>query len=502
MSSMANPSALERRGGGAPLDRLTATPGSIRTVLGMVVAVGGVALATAVASIPRPRSAVIATLLDLLVVVAAATLGRLWPALLAAALSFAVLDWEFTPPHHTFRVGKAEDLLALGIFLGVAVVVSALVSSIAEERSAARSRERQIRALYRFASRLLSGDDVASVLADLAGMLQVLFASRGCRIVMRAGEGALSATSGELAGEVQTLPLTVDQEEIGHVELAGPDARRLSGPGRELVQVLAAQLALGIERMRLDREATGARVEAEASRTRAALFSSVTHDLRTPLASIMSSASSLLEEGVPFSEDQRHELLRTILEETERLNRVVGNLMDIARLRAEALIPSVEPVAVEELVAAVTRRLVRLLEGRDIRVMIRDDVPLVAVDVVQLDQALTNLIENAVRYSPPRSEIGVTAVRWGGMVELRVADHGPGIPREERERVFEEFYRRDVEGRKGGSGLGLAITRAVVLAHGGAVWIEDTPGGGTTVGLRLPVAGPLQTGPPEPETGS
>jgi two-component system sensor histidine kinase KdpD len=479
----------EDRRGVASLERLTASPGSTRIVLGVLAAVAGVAAAAAIGSLPSPPSAVIAALLDLLVITAAASLGRLWPALLAAALAFATLDFQFTPPRHTFRVSKAEDVLALGIFLAVAVVVSAFVARVVEDRRVAQSRERQIRALYRFSSRLLSGDDVASVLADLAATLQVLFGARGCLVALRASGPEVVARSGDLEGrEVLRIPLLVDEDELGHVDLAGADPRRLAGPGRELVQALAAQLALGIERMRLDREASGARLEAEASRTRAALFSSVTHDLRTPLASIMSSASSLLEEGVPFSDEQRRDLLRTILEETERLNRVVGNLMDISRLRAGALVPSVELVAVEELVGSVVRRLGRLLADRPVRVKVREDVPMVAVDVVQVDQALTNLLENAVRYSAPGSEIGVTAVRWAGMIELKVIDHGPGIPAEDRERVFEEFYRRDVDGRKGGSGLGLAIARAVVLAHGGTIGIEETPGGGTTVGLRLPAA--------------
>jgi two-component system sensor histidine kinase KdpD len=245
---------------------------------------------------------------------------------------------------------------------------------------------------------------------------------------------------------------------------------------------------LAIERARLGQEAAGARLEADASRTRAALFSSVTHDLRTPLASITASASSLLDEDVPFSNEQRQELLRTILEESQRLNRLVGNLMDLSRLRAGALTPSKDAIPFDELVSSVIGRLRPQLGGRPVKVQIREGIPPVPMDVVQLDQALTNLIENAMRFSPPGTEIAVTAVRWEDQVEVKVSDHGPGIPPDERSQVFDEFYRKDVGERRGGTGLGLAIARAIVIAHGGSMWVEGTPGGGTTVRFRLPLS--------------
>src|SRR5207253_2443728 len=254
-----------------------------------------------------------------------------------------------------------------------------------------------------------------------------------------------------------------------------------------VLNTFAAQLALALERARLGEAASEARLEAEASRVRAALFSSVTHDLRTPLASITASASSLLEEGVPFSDEQRRELLQTILEESERLNRLVANLMDLSRLRAGAMAPAKEPVLLEDLIGSVVRRLAHLLGQHPVRVRVREAVPPVPVDVVQMDQVLTNLLENAVRYSPQGAEITISAVRWQNMVEIRVADRGPGIAPEERTRVFEEFYRKDVDGRRGGTGLGLAIARAVLVAHGGFIGIEETPGGGTTVVLTLPL---------------
>lgn len=260
-----------------------------------------------------------------------------------------------------------------------------------------------------------------------------------------------------------------------------------------------AQLALAVKSARLDaqRRAVQARLdadkraalaEAEASRIRAALFSSVTHDLRTPLASIKASATSLLDEAVDFEAEQRTELLTTIVEETDRLNRLIGNLLDLSRLRAGALAPSKAPAAIEEVVEGVVARLRALLSGRQVSIRIRDDTPLVPMDVMQIDQVLTNLLENVIKYTPEGSEVQIKAGRWQSSVEVQVADRGGGIPTQDREKVFEEFFRRDVEGHKGGAGLGLSIARAMVIAHGGQMWIKDTPGGGATVGFRLPGA--------------
>jgi two-component system sensor histidine kinase KdpD len=473
-----------------PLERLLSAPGRRRTAAGVLVAVAGPALATAVASIPSHRGTAVPALLYLLAVVAAAAIGHLWPALLAAALSFVGLDYFFTVPVHTFVVSKGEDLFALAVFLVVAAAVSAAISAALEQRAKAEFRENQVRALYHVTSRLLSADGLRPVLQDLASSLRFLYDLEGCRVVVVNPDGTERerATSGVVnEGSVLSLMLQAEGRPVGRIELSGPRSGKLQGPEAEVLNTFAAQLALALERARLGEEASEARLEAEASGVRAALFSSVTHDLRTPLASITASASSLLEEGVPFSDEQRHELLQTILEESERLNRLVANLMDLSRLRAGAMSPAKEPVPLEDLVSSVVRRLKMLLGNRDVRVRIREDVPLVPVDVVQMDQVLTNVIENAVRYSAPGTEIAISAVRWQSMVEIRVADRGPGIPPEERARVFEEFYRQDVDGHRGGTGLGLAIARAVVVAHGGSIGIEDTPGGGTTIVLRLPV---------------
>jgi two-component system sensor histidine kinase KdpD len=482
------------RSGSAPeaLERLLTPTGRIRAAAGIAVAIVGPGLVTLVASIPSHPGAAVPALLYLLAVVAASAIGHLWPGLLAAALSFIGLDYFFTPPVHRVTVSKGEDLFALAVFLVVAAAVSAAISAALEQRAMAEFREQQVRALYHVTSQLLTAPGLSAVLADLASSLRSLYELDGCRVVVLRPDGTERerVVSGVVEGAgILSFPLVAEGRPVGRIDLSRPSPGRLGGPETEVLNAFAAQLSLALERARLGEEAAEARVEAEASRIRAALFSSVTHDLRTPLASIKASASSLLEEGVPFSEEQRHELLQTILEESDRLNRLVANLMDLSRMRAGALAPTVEPVPLEDLISSVTRRLARVLGGREVRILVRDDVPPVPVDVVQMDQVLTNLIENAVRYTPPGTAIAIVAARWHGMVEVRVSDRGPGIPAEARARVFREFYREDVEGRRGGTGLGLAIAQAVVTAHGGSIGVEETPGGGATIWLHLPLDG-------------
>jgi two-component system sensor histidine kinase KdpD len=271
-----------------------------------------------------------------------------------------------------------------------------------------------------------------------------------------------------------------------------PGERRLDQEDRRLLRAIAGQAALALERARLDAQVRDALLESEANRLRAALFASVTHDLRTPLASITAAVTSLLEDEAAHSLDQRRELLVTVSEEAERLDRVVGNIIDLARIRSGTLSLDRQLVPLDEIVDAVLARLRPALGAFRVRTVIRADMPMLSVDPIQLDQVLTNLLENAARFSPPGGEILVSATAWLSRAEVRVSDRGPGIPPEERERVFEEFRGGD---GGGGVGLGLSIARAIVQAHGGRMWIEPSPGGGATVAFELPVDhGPSQAG--------
>jgi two-component system sensor histidine kinase KdpD len=451
--------------------------------------------ATGVALALPGRNTASAASLYLLGVVAASAVGGLLSGLAAAVLSFLGLNYFFTDPLHTFVVRELEDLVALPVFLAVAAVVGAVVARALAERDRAERRTREARALNAFTTRLLAGEPVRRVLeVALADLLRVFELSRAEISATVGGEPVSVALSRPgLARGDQAPPIEIPMGAKGAPPLGSVTAvPRATQPGlgesdRTLLEAFTGQIALALQRAQHDAEIRDARIEAEASGLRAALFSSITHDLRTPLASIKASVGSLLDPEAVHDEREREELLRTSLEEADRLNRLVANLLDLARIRAGGLTPSLSLVALDEVVESVLARMRPMLAPFRVRTFIRPDAPPTWVDPVQLDQALTNVLENSTRFSPPGTELRVAVHPWQSWIEVRVADRGPGIPEAERDEVFEPFHRRDRGEGRGGSGLGLAIARAIVVAHEGRIWIEATPGGGTTVVLQFPV---------------
>jgi len=267
-----------------------------------------------------------------------------------------------------------------------------------------------------------------------------------------------------------------------------PEGRRpFTRDERLLLEAATRQAAVALDRARLDARARLAQLDAETNQLRAAMFSSVTHDLRTPLASIKAGVTSLLDASAIHDAIQQRDLLTTILEETDRLNRLVGNILDLAKIRAGALIPKRVPTAVDEVAEAVVARMRPLLADFAVELQLAPDLPEVPADPVQLDQVLTNLLENAARHSPRGGAIRIHVSQTRDAVRVRVSDEGPGIKPEEREKVFEAFYRGRESPESSGSGLGLAIARAIVVAHGGRIRIEETTGGGTAMVVDVPI---------------
>jgi two-component system sensor histidine kinase KdpD len=253
------------------------------------------------------------------------------------------------------------------------------------------------------------------------------------------------------------------------------------------VDAFAAQMALAIERAMLAEETSKARREIETEQLRSSLLSSVSHDLRTPLAVITGSASALLQGGTSISEPTRQDLLKTVLEEAERLNRLIRNLLDMTRLESGAVKIKKEWLPLEELVGAAVDRVEARLTGRELHVELPRDLPLVPCDPMLIEQALINLLENAGKYST--GPIDVSAAQRGTEVVVEVADRGPGIPPGEETRVFEKFHRAVREGSTEGVGLGLTICRAIVSAHGGRIWVQNRDGGGAAFRFALPIEG-------------
>ncbi len=456
---------------------------SIRAGLAAIAAAGAVTLLRLVPDI----STTVAALLYVLAVVAATTVGGRLAGLIAAPVSFLALNFFFTPPRYTFTVGKAEDLFALVVFLVVALTVGTLLSLALSSRDRMQKRELEARLMSRLSTHLLAGEPVEEGLQRFAGALVESFDLAACEIDTLVTGRRISATStrpSSVSGARLTQPMIAKGREIGTLSVVarGPS---ISAPQRDAWEAFGRQMAVALEAIRLSDEARKAQLEVEATRLRAALFSSVTHDLRTPLGSITTAVTSLLEPGGTFTSEQRREHLDTIREEAERLNRLVQNLLDLSRMRAGALVPSKVEASIDEVVESVLRRLRTQLGGRELLVEIQKDIPDVPMDVMKIDQVLTNVIENAIKFGVPGSAITVSASGWDGGIRVRVANVGEKIPKEDRERLFEPFTRGDDQ-RVPGVGLGLAIAKAVVVAHGGRIWIADAPVGGTAVAFELP----------------
>lgn len=482
---------------GGLLGWLTSRPRWMRLTL----AIACPLIATLVALPIRRATATstVAAMIYLLAVVAASLVGGLRGGMSASIVSFLGLNFFVTPPFHTFDVERAEDIAALFAFLVVSAVVANLFTQLLSQRERAEHTERETGLLYHLASSLLGRDSTDKVLNEFAREVVELFDLASCEAYVNNSDGGLErvayfeASSPPEQSSGPEFPLTTEREKFGFIRLTPRVKGSFGEDELALARAVVGQVALAMDSVKLLERTRQAQAEAESSRIRAALFSSVTHDLRTPLSSIKASATSLLEEGVSFDPTQREDLLKTIAEESDRLNRLIGNLLDLSRLRAGALVPEKIATPIEDVIEAVVTRLRKVLGDRQVQLRIREGIPPAPMDVLQIDQVLSNLLENAARYAPPDSEIEIKATKWHNSVEVEVADRGPGIPPDERERAFEEFYRGETGNSETGAGLGLSIARAIVQAHGGEMWIRETPGGGASVGFRLPLGvGPDQ----------
>lgn len=427
----------------------------------------------------------------MLAVTISAVTGGIWAGIITALVSSVALPW-IEQPAQGFQFEQLRDVIASVVFLAIAAVVGLVVGNAAAERRRATEREREARLLALLSTKLLTGDVPDRVLDEFVALLLDPFNLAMCSVQVVLDGHEMSAVARrdgvELGGPSEILPVVIASVPLGTLTTERPArARSFTRRERELLEAATRQAAVALDRARLDARARLAQLDAETNELRAAMFSSVTHDLRTPLASIKAGVTSLLDVTTVHDPAQQHELLVTILEETDRLNRLVGNILDLARIRAGALIPRRVATDVQEVAEAVLARMRPQLERVRVGLQVPDDLPEIAADPMQLDQVLTNLVENAARHSPPGGAVTIDLSREGGAVRVRVSDEGPGIPLAQREKVFEPFYRGREEPERPGSGLGLSIARAVVVAHGGRIWVEETAGGGTAMVLDLPI---------------
>jgi two-component system sensor histidine kinase KdpD len=421
-----------------------------------------------------------AALLLLVAALLATLLGRVG-AVVGTVGAFLALNYFFTAPRESLDVQKGDDLVALVAFAAASGVLSWTVSRLNEARRTAEQRERETQIRLDLTTRLMAGEDLETVVAGAADALVALFGLVAC--TLRTPGVVTTATAPGVAGRVTVVRITPLE-----VEATASREQPLSAADRALLEALVAGLATAVDRLRLEAEARESRIAAQVGRTRSGFLSAVTHNLRTPLASIKAASSTLRAPDLELDAADRTELLDTIYDETDRLERLVTNILELSRIRAGALEVHRQPVDLRDLAQAAIRRLRPLARAHRVRL----DMPLelgdVEVDIEMIEQVFGNLLENALRFAPPGSEILVSArsVPDPPGVRVCVADHGPGVPDTERERIFDEFARVDARPDSTGTGLGLAIVHALVTAHDGRVWCEETPGGGATFVFVIP----------------
>jgi len=447
------------------------------------------------------------------VVVAAIYLGR-GPAVLAAATGVLAFDFFFVNPRLRLSVDDTEYLLTFaGLFI-VSLVISSLAARSREQADAARRGEGQAVVLYELSRDLASAgglDDILQVVirhvSQTFGRDSVILLPEGQSLQHRAfspgyapdenelavatwafkhGEPAGRGTDTLPAAAGRYIPLKSARGVVGVLGVKPVDpTSHLLPEQRRLLEAFASQAALAIERAELAEQARQAQLSRATEELQAALLNSISHDLRTPLVSITGALSSLEEDGASLEEPAQRSLITMAREEAERLNRLVGNLLDMTRIEAGALRATTEPCDVQEVISAALDRLGRRLDGRPVTV----EAPpiLVPMDFVLIAQVLTNLLDNALKYSQPDTPIDIQAHVVDGMLEISVLDRGDGVPPEDLERIFGKFYRVQRPTGASGTGLGLAICQGIVEAHRGRIWAQNRPGGGTIVTVALPV---------------
>ena len=477
------------------------------------------AACTGVASLMLPyfESVDVAMIYLLGVVITASRTGK-WPALFAALLSVAAFDFFFVPPYYTFVVGETRYLVTFIVMFIVSVVISRLTLRIRLQAEESSLKEQRTAALYGMSKELVSERDAERLKAIATKHIAEAF---DCNVIVLLPDDRGRITFPAAGAETfrgddrerEAAQWTLDHPQpAGSNMPTGPDADASYFPliaSRGTVGVLGVrprtakgwfdpievryleaftnQTAMAIERALLVEEAHRASVKAEAESMRNTLLSSISHDLRTPLTAITGAVSTLLQNDIAIDQRNRLELLQTIQEEAERLNRIIKNILDMMRLESGALKVNKEWQSLEEIVGVVLNRLGDRLKDHPLTVKLPGNLPLIPFDGLLLEQVFMNLFENAIKYAPKGTSLELSASESFYVVTVELADRGPGIPPGEEERIFEKFARGRASG--GGVGLGLAICRTIISAHEGKIWAENRPGGGAIFRFTLSAAG-------------
>jgi two-component system sensor histidine kinase KdpD len=417
----------------------------------------------------------------LLPVVLSARLWGLGPGILAALSSFLCLNYFFLPPYFTFVVSHPQDLLALIIFLVIAVVISQLLGQDQQSIASAQAREREATHLYELSTALTGLLDEDAIAQILAKKVCETFLAEQVEVWV---DGSPRGSTHVCVGEEPPLPsrpdlvfpLATARGTLGKVHLwrkAGP----FSEAEKRLLSTFTGQGALALERARLVASENRTRVLEESDRLKSALLSSVSHELRTPLATIKASISSLRSETIDLDDAARGELLAGVEEETDHLNQLVGNILDMSRIETGSLNPQRKWNSLGEIAAGVVRKMGPALQRHRVVMDIPPDFPLLPLDYVLMEQVFSNLLSNSAKYAPPDTAITLRArLQPDRLARVQVINEGPPVAEEHLERIFDKFYRVTAADRITGTGLGLSICKGIIEAHGGRIWAENAPG--------------------------
>jgi two-component system, OmpR family, sensor histidine kinase KdpD len=452
----------------------------------------------------------------LAVIVAAVNLGR-GPAILASLLSVLAFDFFFVPPYLTMAVSDSEYFLTFAGLFGVGFVISELAARSRNQAESAELRRAETASLYGLSRDLSASNSLESILQAIMNNIAQTF-DRDVVVFLPDRTGKLQPTAStpdfqtgeneqavaewafehnQTAGRgtdtlpaapARYLPMRTAGSILGVLAVRPHDpSRHLPPEGYRLLEAFASQASLAVERVQLSERAQQTQLLEATEKLQSALLNSLTHDLRTPLVSITGALTSLDDQANALREEDRRNLILTAKGEAERLNRLVGNLLSMSRIESGALTLHREPEELQDIVSTARELLGKQIVGNPVRVNIPPDFPSVSVDIGLMVQVLVNLLDNAVKYSPPGSPIDISAGEDGLTAHIEVADRGIGIPPEEAAHVFEKFYRIQRPENVSGSGLGLSISKGIVEAHGGRIYAVPRPGGGTVIALELPL---------------
>lgn len=468
-------------------------------------------LAAAMLPFRAHLSVATAALVFVIPVVAGVIMGGFPAGLASVVAGFVVYDFEFLPPYHSLTVGKAQNWVALGVYVIVMLLVARVVARLDAARSEAHKRAVASNRLIDLSELLVEDRSVEDLLETIVQAVATVFDVPGVSLLVpEADRLAIAASSGEPLSSAQIhqldpgsgIPVRVGTEPGGRDDLDEMRTVALSASGRPvgilalrrmpasdedrtLLRTFANHAALALERAQLREQAMRSELLEEVDRLRHALVGAVSHDLRTPLATMKVASSTLLNPAIPLSEADTHELHGLIDIETDRLTRLVTSLLDMTRIAAGALQVRRAPNSVLAVVNDVVAALGSALGDRPVKVEVPAWLPPVDIDQPLIGQVLANLLDNANRHAPARSLITVAGEWRDDRVEVSVTDAGPGVPPDEREAVFDRFVRFDTGGR---TGLGLTIAKTFVEAHGETIWVEEAPGGGARFVFTLPTA--------------